>query len=252
MNQLISWFDFIFVCFIFFVIWFVPSWRCLINTLLTHCTHTFFQRISHVHEQPWSPIVWWFFGSSFMSYYVHFFSEVKTFRLCFFSVPFLLVFVFYFLVPFVGIFSQNMGCLIKIPLKHYHCTQTIFQGGSPWATRSPIVWLLCGSSIVSSIEFPSGSLAISMGFLSGSYGMFMLFRLDFYDISLSLLWNLNKFSMGFPWNFYGIFGGVPMGLLWHPYSISMMFLWCVLWDYYGVHIGFPWYSIGFLWYYCGI
>ena len=41
--------------------------------------------------------------------------------------------------------SQNIRCLIKTPLKH--CTQTIFQGGSPWAT------LILNSMIVVGVHY---------------------------------------------------------------------------------------------------
>ena len=70
-------------------------------------------------------------------------------RPTFLGVMFFLLFVLYFAVAFVSQFlcfmpfwvswnvhfSQNIGCLFKTPLKH--CTQTIFQGGSPWAILIP-------------------------------------------------------------------------------------------------------------------
>ena len=58
-----------------------------------------------------------------------------------FTFSFAKVFSFNYLIPFLVSFiwnsqkcpvSQNIWCLIKTQLKHI--TQTIFQGGSPWAT----------------------------------------------------------------------------------------------------------------------
>ena len=46
------------------------------------------------------------------------------------------------------------------------------------------------------------SYGISMGF-GGNSWISMIFLLDSYDISLRLRWDLNKFSMGFPWDSYG-------------------------------------------------
>ena len=114
---------------------------CLIKTQLKNITHTIFQGGS-----PWATqihnsvvclgvhycvpriLVWWFFFPSF-------------------PLPFpLLYFSFNYLITFFSFFhlkiswnsqkcpvSQNIWCLIKTQLKNI--TQTIFQGGSPWATQ---------------------------------------------------------------------------------------------------------------------
>ena len=63
-------------------------------------------------------------------YCVQFFSDVLKFSHSPFALSFAKVFLFYFF-EFHSI-SQNIGCIIKTPLKH--STQTIFQGGIPWAT----------------------------------------------------------------------------------------------------------------------
>ena len=78
----------------------------------------------------------------------------------------------------------------------------------------------------------------------------MIFFLDFYDISMGLLWGFywvpvwgfHDISLGFLWHFFettmrfkqvfygismeifGILDRIPVGLLWHPYRISIMFL----------------------------
>ena len=73
-----------------------------------------------------------------------------------FTFSFAKVFSFNYLIPFLVSFiwnsqkcpvSQNIWCLIKTQLKHI--TQTIFQGGSPWATWYTIVLFVWGYTIVS-------------------------------------------------------------------------------------------------------
>ena len=132
-------------------------------------------------------------------------------------------------------FPKYIWCLIKTQLKNI--TQTIFQGGSPWATliHNSVVCLegtlLCPDAswcdFFSSIPF-TFSFANAFFF----YGISMVLLLDFYEI-----------PMGFPWCFYDISGGFlwdfwrgAMGVLWYSYGISIGFLW----DFYGISIGFLW------------
>ena len=105
---------------------------CLIKTQSKNSTHTIFQEGS-----PWATLI---FNSMFVVvvlYCVQLFYEY-----IFFPNPFLLSFSFplvilsYFLISILLDFSkclisQNIWCIIKTPLKN--STQTIFQGGSPWA-----------------------------------------------------------------------------------------------------------------------
>ena len=105
---------------------------CLIKTPLNNSTQTIFQGGS-----PWATLI---FNSMFVVvvlYCVQLFYEY-----IFFPNPFLLSFSFplvilsYFLISILLDFSkclisQNIWCIIKTPLKN--STQTIFQGGSPWA-----------------------------------------------------------------------------------------------------------------------
>ena len=130
----------IFHIFHFFAFWFVLLWRCFIRTLLKHCTKTVFQGGS-----PWTTL----FPNSMIGlwvlYCVQLFSEVKMFRFSFLrSFAFLYFSVPLFWTSLKWLVSQNIWCLIKTTLNH--CTPTIFQGGSPWATlirNSMIVlWVL--------------------------------------------------------------------------------------------------------------
>ena len=114
-------------------------WWCLIKTQLKNITQTIFQGGS-----PWATLIHnsvvclegtllcpaaflrpWFFVFSIIS----------------FTFSFAKVFSFNYLITFLVSFmwnsqkcpvSQNIWCLIKTQLKNI--TQTIFQGGSPWAT----------------------------------------------------------------------------------------------------------------------
>ena len=68
----------------------------------------------------------------------------------------------------------------------------------------------------------------------------MIFLLEFYDISMGLLWDV---YYGFPWWFLGIsigfhkdFYRMPVGFLLDFHDISMEFLWHV----YGIPTGFLW------------
>ena len=58
--------------------------------------------------------------------------------------------------------------------------------------------------------FPLGSYCVSVVFLWGFFGMYMIFLLDFYDISM------NYCGIKSLWYFYG--------LLWELYGVSMKFL----------------------------
>ena len=131
--------------------------------------------------------------------------------------------------------SQNIWHLIKTQLKNI--TQTIFQGGSPWATliHNSVVCLgvhYCVLLLPVVIFFAIISFTFSFAKTFFFYGIFMVLLLDFYGI-----------PMGFPWCFYDISGGFlwdfwrdAMGVLWYSYGISIGFLW----DFYGISIGFLW------------
>ena len=181
--------------------------------------------------------------------------------------------------------SQNIWCLTKTQLKNI--TQTIFQGGSPWATlihNSVVCFqgtLLCPDAswcdVFSSIPFTFSFAKvffsfmvflwyyywISMEFLWGFHDVSMIFLEDFYGISEGVLWEFYGILMGFPLDSYGISMvfllasyGISIGFLWDFQGISMMFLWY----FYGIIIGilmgcllwFLCYSMLFLWSFYGI
>ena len=111
---------------------------CLIKTQLKNITQTIFQGGS-----PWATLI----HNSVVCLRVHYcvllLPEVMIliFSIISFTFSFAKVFSFNYLIPFLVSFiwnsqkctvSQNIWCLIKTQLKHI--TQTIFQGGSPWAT----------------------------------------------------------------------------------------------------------------------
>ena len=112
---------------------------CLIKTQLKHITQTIFQGGS-----PWATLI----HNSVVCLRVHYcvllLPEVMSFwffSIISFTFSFAKVFSFNYLIPFLVSFiwnsqkctvSQNIWCLIKTQLKNI--TQTIFQGGSPWAT----------------------------------------------------------------------------------------------------------------------
>ena len=112
---------------------------CLIKTQLKHITQTIFQGGS-----PWATLI----HNSVVCLRVHYcvllLPEVMIFlffSIISFTFSFAKVFSFNYLITFLLSFiwnsqkcpvSQNIWCLIKTQLKHI--TQTIFQGGSPWAT----------------------------------------------------------------------------------------------------------------------
>ena len=114
---------------------------CLIKTQLKTSLKQSFKGV--VHEQPWYTIVWFVWR---VHYCVQLLPEVILFFFVFFQsfplpFPLLKFFSFNYLVTFLVSFiwnsqkcpiSQNIWCLIKTQLKII--TQTIFQGGSPWAT----------------------------------------------------------------------------------------------------------------------
>ena len=97
------------------------------------------------------------------------------------------IFSFNYLITFLVSFiwnsqkcpiSQNIWCLIKTQLKHI--TQTIFQGGSPWAT-------LIHNSVSMIVCFYD----LSMGFLWDSYGISMVFLWYFFGTTIGFLWDVD-------------------------------------------------------------
>ena len=141
-------FSFQSISFLVSFIWNSQKWPvsqniwCLIKTQLKTSLKQFFKGV--VHEQPWYRIVWQcgLFGgytivsSCFPEAMIFWFFQ--SFPLPF---PLLKFFSFNCLITFLVSFiwnsqkcpvSQNIWCLIKTQLKNI--TQTIFQGGSPWAT----------------------------------------------------------------------------------------------------------------------
>ena len=239
-------------CTVFQNIW------CLVKTQLKNITQTIFQGGS-----PWATLIHnsvvclkgtllcpaaflrsWFFDFSIIS----------------FTFSFAKVFSFNYLITFLVSFIwnsqkctvfQNIWCLVKTQLKNI--TQTIFQGGSPWATliHNSVVCLegtlLCPDASWCDF-FQAFPLHFSFSKAFFFYGISMVLLLDFYGI-----------PMGFPWCFYDISGGFQwdfwrgaMGVLWYSYGISIGFLW----DFYGISIGFLWdfqgISMMFLWYFYGI
>ena len=139
-------FSFQSISFLVSFIWNSQKWPvsqniwCLIKTQLKTSLKQFFKGV--VHEQPWYRIVWFVWR---VHYCVQLLSWGHDFVIFFqsFPLPFpLLAKVFSFqLISFLVSFiwnsqkwpvSQNIWCFIKTQLKNI--TQTIFQGGSPWAT----------------------------------------------------------------------------------------------------------------------
>ena len=214
----------------------------LIKTQLKNITQTIFQGGS-----PWATLI----HNSVVCLRVHYcvlllpevmiFWFFQSFPLPF---PLLKFFSFNYLITFLVSFiwnsqkcpiSQNIWHLIKTQLKNI--TQTIFQGGSPWATliHNSVVCLgvhYCVLLLPVVIFFAIISFTFSFAKTFFFYGIFMVLLLDFYGI-----------PMGFPWCFYDISGGFlwdfwrdAMGVLWYSYGISIGFLW----DFYGISIGFLW------------
>ena len=120
----------------------------------------------------------------------------------------------------------------------------------PW---SAIVWLLCGSSIVSSfflggmnivqkpfsfpIAFVSYFFQFSWHPLLGLYGASLGSLWDFHHNSMNILWWFYGISRRCPWNFNGILVGFQRGI----YGVSIGFL--------GISMGFLWESYGVPWYF---
>ena len=115
---------------------------CLLNISLKHCTQTIFQGGS-----PWASLILNSMVVPGILYCVQPFSEVK--KICSFILSFSFRFFLFSLHSFRNLHniycSQNIWCLLKILLNH--CTQTIFQGGSPWAS------LILNSMIVPGILY---------------------------------------------------------------------------------------------------
>ena len=93
-----------------------------------------------VHEQPWYIIVWFVWRVHYCVQLLSWGHDFLIFSIISFTFSFA-IFSFNYLVTFLVSFiwnsqkfpiSQNIWCLIKTKLKII--TQTIFQGGSPWAT----------------------------------------------------------------------------------------------------------------------
>ena len=173
-----------------------------------------------------------------------------------FSFPF--VFLSYFLISILLDFStclisQNIECLINIPLKT--ALRQFFQGGSPWATlifnRMFVVGVLyCVQFFLKRFCFPkSFSLFLCYSFCLLLSSILLAsspwFLWCFYGISIKFLWEFCGISMVILkrclWYFYGI----PMGFQKDVCGISMV----CLWDFSGVSMIFLWdsYDIEFLW-----
>ena len=181
--------------------------------------------------------------------------------------------------------SQNIWCLIKTQLKNI--TQTIFQGGSPWATlihNSVVCFegtLLCPDASWCDVFFQAFPLPfpllklfsfmvflwyyywISMEFLWGFHDVSMIFLEDFYGISEGVLWEFYGILMGFPLDSYGIsigflwnFYWIPVGFPRYFHDVSMIFLWDYYWNSHGISFVVPMLfhviSMIFLWDFCEI
>ena len=183
---------------------------CLIKTTLKkNSIHTIFQGGS-----PWAALIfkivcllWW---SSIVSSF--FWSDLflKSFS-PFLFLSFAKAFLFYFLISILLEFSkclisQNIGCLIKTPLKN--STETIFQGGSPSAT------LIVNSMFVVGVLY-CVQLFLTC-FFSKSFSPLLC-----YSFCLLLSSILLASSPWFLWCFYGI----SLKFLWNFYAMSMVFLW---------------------------
>ena len=175
-------------CTVFQNIW------CLVKTQLKNITQTFFQGGS-----PWATLIHnsvvclkgtllcpaaflrsWFFDFSIIS----------------FTFSFAKVFSFNYLITFLVSFiwnsqkcpvSQNIWCLIKTQLKNI--TQTIFQGGSPWATL-----------IHNTVVCLEGTLLCAAAFLRS---WFLIFSIISFTFSFAKVFSFNyliTFLVSFIWN----------------------------------------------------
>ena len=77
--------------------------------------------------------------------------------------------------------------------------------------------------------------------------MSMIFLLDFYVISMGVLWYLDGFAMASPRDFHDVFTDISLGFLWDfhgvshgSYRNSTGFSGCL----YGTSMAFLWYSCG--------
>ena len=117
---------------------------CLLKILLNHCAQTIFQGGS-----PWASLILNSMIVPGILYCVQPFSEVKHmffilsfyFSFCFWWLHFILLEIFTIFIIF-----QNIWCRLKKRVLN-HCAQTIFQGGSPWAS------LILNSMIVPGILY---------------------------------------------------------------------------------------------------
>ena len=165
------------------------------TTPLKHCTNTFFQGGS-----PWASLILnsmillgilycvqlLFWGENFPNYvslanaiaFVSYFLG----SILLGSFLFLLVFAFDVFISFFwkslhDELFQNIWCLLKILLNH--CTQTMFQGGSPWAS------LILNSMIVPGVLYcvqPFSEVKKKCSFiLSFSFSFCFLFSLHLFE-----------------------------------------------------------------------
>ena len=261
-------FSFQLISFLVSFIWNSQKWPvsqniwCLIKTKLKNITQTIFQGGS-----PWATLI----HNSVVCLRVHYcvllLPEVMIFwffAIISFTFSYAEVFSFHYLITFLVSFiwnsqkcpiSQNIWHLIKTQLKNI--TQTIFQGGSPWAT------LIHNSVVCLGVHYCVLLLPVVIFFLQSfplpfpllKLFSFMVFLWYCYWISMEFLWDFHDVSMifledfyGFLWGFYGILMGFPLD----SYGISMVFLL----DSYGISIGFlldfQGISMMFLWYFYGI
>ena len=169
---------------------------CFIQTPLKNNTKHFFEGV--VHEQPWSSIVCSSWGFSIVSsFFWRVFFPNSFSPVLFLSFPLLKLSSFYFLCFILLDFStsliaQNIEGLIKTPLKN--STQTIFQGGSPWAT------LIFSSMFVVGVLYCVQLFFEVIFCFTKSCSPFLC-----YSFCLLLSSILLASSPWFPWCFYGIF-----------------------------------------------
>ena len=128
--------------------------------------------------------------------------------LCFqsFPLPFPLLFSFNYFITFLVSFiwnsqkcpvSQNIWCLIKTQLKNI--TQTIFQGGSPWATliHNSVVCLrvhYCVQLLSWGHDFFS-IISFTFSFASESVFLSINFFLSFFHLKFSEMTSFLKYMM---------------------------------------------------------
>ena len=147
---------------------------------------------------------------------------------CFFAKVFLLLPKLSELISFIWNHqkctgSPNIWCLIKTQLKTI--TQTIFQGGSPWATLIHNSVACLGGTLLC----PDASWGVFFQTIPLPVTLLQLF--SFMVFLWYSYWISMEFLLEFPWCFYDISGGFlwdfwrgAMGVLWYSYWISIGFL----------------------------